>query len=179
MSRGGRRLVIDASVARAAGQPAAEDRCAASCRDFLEHTLKICHRVVFTEELRGEWRNHGSRFFRVWYRSMVARKKVVEPDPCTETNLRMRLERCGAARKAVIAMLEDAHLIEAALGSDELVVSRDEEVRGYFRAASSRLPVLARVVWVNPENEGERPLQWLADGAPSQAARKLGARAPR
>jgi len=54
-----RRIVVDASVARSAGETSHLD--SVLCREFLQAMLKICHRVVLTPEIEREWRKHASR----------------------------------------------------------------------------------------------------------------------
>lgn len=69
------RLVVDASVAQAAGGKGARSDVSKSCRDTLQAILDICHRLVLTKEMRREWNKHQSSFARTWRVSMVARKK--------------------------------------------------------------------------------------------------------
>ena len=52
--RSSRRLVIDASIARACGGEDAVYPTAKSCRDALMAVYDICHRVVMTEAIDEE-----------------------------------------------------------------------------------------------------------------------------
>ncbi len=107
---------------------------------------------------------------------MTARKKI-EPLALTASSaLKARLERTGASPPEVLAMLKDLHLIEAALASDGLVASRDEQVRHLFAAATITVPQLREVVWVNPDKDEEEALAWLLGGARPEPSRKLGRR---
>ncbi|MGA9382780.1 MAG: hypothetical protein WBV73_28800 [Phormidium sp.] len=64
-------LVIDASVARAAGGESAKSPTSKYCRDFLLAVLDISHRVVMTPDIRKEWDKHQSSFARTWLRTIV------------------------------------------------------------------------------------------------------------
>ena len=83
---------------------------------------------------------------------MVALKKVPpDIDTTINANLRDKIKRIIAKTKDREAMLEDFHLIEAALATDRTVVSRDETVRNLFATASSRIGELKNIIWVNPD----------------------------
>ena len=60
-----KRLVIDASVARAAGGEDATFPISVYCRDFLQAVLDISHRVVMTPDIRDEWNKHQSKSARI------------------------------------------------------------------------------------------------------------------
>jgi hypothetical protein len=55
---------------------------------------------------------------------------------------------------------KDLPLIEAALRTDNIVVSLDEQARAAFR-----LPELNEITWANPVRERERIRTWLEAGA--------------
>lgn len=171
-------LVIDASVAQAAGARADAGGSSRACRHFLQAVLEICHRVVLTSEIAREWRDHRSRFFRTWQLQMYARKKVDSVLEAEGVELDRQLERCGAEPKDLDAMQKDLHLIRAALASDRIVVSRDERVRRLFSALAATVPSLRRVVWVNPDRPEEEAVAWLEAGAGREARRKLGSAGP-
>jgi hypothetical protein len=112
---------------------------------------------------------------------MYARKKVHKVDDLTGAQtpaLRRQLERCGAKPSHLDAMLDDLHLIEAALASDRIVVSRDEEVRHLFSTQASSIPLLRQVSWVNPDLPDDDTVAWLEAGARHEAARTLGSGEP-
>jgi len=69
-------LVIDASVARAAGTENATSPTAQACCAFLKAVLEICHRMVMTPEIKKEWDKHESRFAKKWRSTMIAKKKL-------------------------------------------------------------------------------------------------------
>ena len=67
--RGRRRLVIDADVARSAGET--EHPVSSACGKFLSTTTELGHRVVVTGEIRREWRKHASRLHKTVARGNV------------------------------------------------------------------------------------------------------------
>ncbi len=54
-------------------------------------------------------------------------------------------------------------------------VSKDESARGAFKDASDRVVDLQQIVWVNPTQDEETPIDWLQNGARAEAHRMLGA----
>lgn len=171
-----RRLVIDASIARAAGGIEATFPTSKHCRDFLKATLTICHRMVMTPEISEEWNKHQSNFARTWRCSMMARRKIYPPPNIANSKLRTKLEHIPASPVAKAAMLKDIHLIEAALATDKIVVSLDETVRNFFNASAASLGELKTSVWLNPDKEEEEPIAWLENGAKPEKQRSIGFR---
>jgi hypothetical protein len=170
-----RRIVVDASVARAAGGEDAVQPLSTQCRDFLKTMLVVCHRVVLTRAVREEWKKHESGFARQWRTAMMARKKLLLGNPGEDAALRAAIEGASVTPRGRDAMLKGAHLIEAAQTADGTVVSLDDTVRGLFGAAAARVHALRTVVWVNPGREDEGGKAWLEEGAPTEQHRLLGA----
>lgn len=81
-------LVIDASVAQAAGWGEHPD--SSGSRHFLMAVLEISHRMVLTPPLLDEWRNHQSKFTREWRKSMHAKRKIRTLDAEENAGLRER-----------------------------------------------------------------------------------------
>ncbi|MGK3985436.1 hypothetical protein WME99_20490 [Sorangium sp. So ce136] len=171
-----RRLVIDASVARAAGGEDAVHPLPKQCRDFLKTTLSVGHHVVLTPAVSSEWKKHESGFAMQWRTTMVARKQSLYVNVPEDVELRDAIDGASATERDRRAMLKDAHLIEAAQATDHTVVSLDEQVRALFSAASTRVRALKRVVWANPGREEEGCPRWLERGATPHLHRRLGAR---
>lgn len=171
-----RRLVIDASIARAAGGIEATFPTSKHCRDFLKATLTICHRMVMTPEIEDEWKAHQSKFARKWRRYMEGKKKICRPTNTVNEELRTKLARISVSRTAEAAMLKDIHLIEAALATDKIVVSLDETVRNFFNASAASLGDLKNVLWLNPDKEEEESIAWLENGAKPEKNRRIGFR---
>jgi len=167
-----RRLVIDASVACAAGE--SDHPVSKASRDFLLRVRQVCHTLVMTNETRLEWGQHRSRFSSTWYASMLARRKVVEPSGCEDRALRARISRSGLPENQRSAMEQDVHLVEAALVTDRIVVSTDNSARRLFSVLAERHGLLRTVVWVNPAENPDRLVQWLEKGAKPVPKWRLG-----
>ncbi|MGD0413021.1 MAG: hypothetical protein ABSC18_15125 [Verrucomicrobiota bacterium] len=168
-----RKLVIDASVARASGGLDAAKPCPARCRDFMLKALEVCHRVVMTPDIRAEWKRHQSIFARGWLVSMVSKRKFLFARNCEDAQLRQTIANLAPLQWPVTKMLKDIHLIEASLSGDRIVISLDEAARTHFARASSVASQLKEVVWRNPATEMDLGA-WLEKGAQAEASMKLG-----
>ena len=125
--------------------------------------------------LRDEWEEHMSGFTRVWLRNMTQRGRVIPKDIKPSTRMRHQILRAAATKKTEAdALHKDFHLVEAAIDSDKTVVSLDEEVRRLFRAAAQSVVAIKKVVWVNPVQLAEEPIEWLRGGARAETFRMLG-----
>jgi hypothetical protein len=145
------RLVIDASIARASGGVEAVHPTATVVRDFLQQVLRICHRAVMTPALKMEWDRHESNFARKWRRSMVARKKLILLDLPERTDLRKAIDEGLASETEKSAMRKDFLLVEAAIATDERIISLDDKVQALFSTESKEISDLRNIVWINPD----------------------------
>ena len=169
-----KRLVIDTDVAQAAGSETATHPRAKHCRDFLQTVLSLGHSVVMTQEISNEWKRHRSGFARRWRVSMDARKKVYRVNAPANEELHDKIKQTGANLEESEDMQKDLHLLDAALATDQNIVSLDETIRQLFARASQRVGEIRDIVWVNPERtEEEEPIVWLENGAPPEDHRKL------
>lgn len=166
-----RRLVIDADVARSAGE--SEHPISSACRQFLEAVLDVEHQVVMSDAILKEWRSHISRYTRRWRRRMYGRRLVLQIQVDQDESLRERIRGAVHANQRE-TVTEDAHLIEAAVASDRLISSQDERARRVFSSASTRVGELRVIVWVNPTRKDQDPVGWLRDGARTEVSRQLG-----
>ncbi len=171
-----RRLVVDASVAGAAGAATATAPVSTLCRDFLKTLREETRcRVVMPPELKDEWEEHTSRFARRWLTAMTSQGRVIFDDVPASVRMRREIERAAAKnQREAAALRKDFHLIEAAIATDRNVVSLDEIVRRLFKTSAQSVVAIKKVVWVNPANTAERPLTWLRDGAKAEHVRMLG-----
>ena len=157
-ARDSKRLVIDADVARASGSETATHPRARHCRDFLDTVLLLSHRVVMTKKISNEWKNHQSRFARRWRVSMDARKKIDRINPPEDENLPNKVVETTNNENEIAAMEKDLHLLQAALATDQTVVSLDETIRRLFAQASLQVGEIKNIIWVNPEQTEEQPI---------------------
>jgi len=169
-----RRLVINASIARACGGKGATHPVSKRCRDFLLAVMGICHGVVMTSDITLEWNKHQSNFARRWRVGMVARKKLDLVHDVTDNELLDKVMRTATNQKDREAMLKDFCLIEAAMATDQTVISLDEEARNLFAEAARAVGELRSIVWVNPAEPTEQSMSWLESGAKPEEKRRLG-----
>ena len=169
-----RRLVVDASVVRAAGGEEATHPTSKDCRDFLKAVLDICHRIVITPDIEEEWKKHLSNYSRTWLTTMTSRKKVVKLGDVWNQKLREMVEEQAESKRERTEMLKDSLLVEAALTTDKAIVSCDDNARRFFNRLAGIMNELKRVVWVNPSREDEYVIEWLEKGAKFEKSRSLG-----
>ena len=167
-----RQLVIDADIVNSASE--AKYPISSTCRKFLDTVLDVGHHVVMTKAIREEWHRHMSRYSKRWRRRMWARKRVVKIVGERDETLRGRIDASVSQdQQAMVA--KDVHLVEAALATDRLITSQDERVRSALGTASNNVGELKKIVWVNPTQGDEKPIDWLRDGAKAEEHRLLGA----
>lgn len=163
--RRSRRLVIDTSIARAAGGEGATFPTSKHCRDLLLAVRTICHRLVLTSDITEEWNRNQSTFARQWRVSMEARRKVERLNVAPDTALRRKIEQTATVQSDRNAMLKDCCLLEAALAADRIVLSLDDTVRALFADAARHVGELRAVMWSNPDILDEATVAWLENGA--------------
>jgi len=166
-----KRLVIDASVLRAAGQ--SDHPTSHRCRAFLDEVLRICHKAVVSGSAATEWRRHSSRFSLAWQAAMASRGKLMYEDPPPVADLRTAVDALTAAADQVAAT-KDLHLVEAALAADYVVASLDDRARRVFALVSKDVAALRAVAWANPSLDDRAVLLWLREGALAGTQRRLG-----
>ena len=113
---GSKRLVVDASVLRAAGAAESVHPVGARCRDMLMVIRKADHRIVVTDEISEEWNRHASGFARSWRVSMETRGKTIKvrPTDCADVLTILRNSKNFSAPQTAIVE-KDIHLVAAAL----------------------------------------------------------------
>lgn len=171
-----KRLVIDACVARAAGGEEAQFPLSKNCRDFLQCVFRICHRALMTPDVRAEWRKHQSSFAGSWFVEMERKGKIVHLDPSANDAIRDAVFHIdGISIQIKEAILKDCHLVDAALASDNIIVSRDEIIKNRLVKYLCHMDEIKRIVWVNPgSTDAEQPIAWLKEGAKTDESRRLG-----
>lgn len=160
-------LIIDASVARAAGSEDAVKPVPKQCREFLIEVFEICHKVGITDGIKEEWYKHALS----WLTYMKSRGKLKEISSKQNASLRDKIASEQSTPENIEAMKKDTILIEAAIVSDGLIISRDEIARELFQDLSLRADELKKICWINPTFESENPIQWLKDGAKKEKER--------
>jgi hypothetical protein len=173
-------LVVDTSVMRAAGAEGATDPAPANARDALKAILSICHRVCDSTDLREERKRHQSKFAKLWFTQMHARRKVVvcEPHPCNDILADIRSFH-STTQSDIAAVEKDIHLIAAALATDRTVLSGDNRVAVAIRKVCTDTRTVtskaaADVLWINPITDRDALHAWLSEMGPAQQHWRLG-----
>ena len=104
---------------------------------------------------------------------MCARKLVESISVNENAALRAAVIKSSTVKKTQDTMLKDAHLLEAAICSDNRVASLDETVRTLFAVVAQTFKPIQGIAWVNPDIEHDSVVAWLTTGAPLEASRQL------
>ena len=168
-----RQIVIDADVARAAGNSPDATGTARMCREFLQAVLEICHHAVWTPEIAAEWKKHASRFSRKWRVQMCARKKLNDHEALPVAGLEARILASNDPNLLPEKITKDMHLVYAAVATASPIASHDNAIRHRLANALPKAPELHNLVWVDPANPDENAINWLAEGALSSRGRML------
>lgn len=172
MSKMSRRIVVDASVARAAGN--STHPTSRMCREFLLDMMTICHRMVVSREILIEWKNNASSFSVPWLAAMRVKRKVVTVDPEGTDSYVVRIRSMeDFTPQQITAMEKDLLLILAALETDRLIASCDSTAKALFIKASGQVNEIKRIAWVDPSDASDKCPDWLQSGARDMPERRL------
>jgi hypothetical protein len=148
------------------------------CREFLTAILRICHKLVWSQDIKQEWDKHASRFTSSWLAAMQSKRKIVR--------IAVDLDK----QDELIELIDDADdwpaswregakkdvlLVSAAWEADELIASADDRVRELFGRLAAKSAPLGRTVWINPRSPSDEPLRWLESGARRSRNKRLSA----
>jgi hypothetical protein len=73
-------------------------------------------------------------------------------------------------------MTKDAHLLEAALATDKIVLSADGRARALFSAATGTVGEIRAVVWLDVDSLGDDALKHVTDRFRRVQPLRLGAK---
>jgi hypothetical protein len=171
-------IVVDTSVAGAAGSIDSSSPTSVNCCDSLTAMREYGHRLVMSEPIQAKWMRHASYFALKWWTNMEHRRQVLTLNNPIHADLRAALAVVLSA-EASQKIADDIPLLEAALASDRRILSLNEKDRNHFRhAAQSANPgivALRDILWVNPDSTlREDAPAWLRAGAPDEPQRRLG-----
>ena len=170
-----KKIVIDASVARAAGNTSLHP-ASKGCREALLSIDASKLVVIIGGNLKEEWNKHQSKFSKSWLISVIARGRFFPINPLPQCHqLRACISKTASDEKSETAMNKDVHLLELALCSDHIVLALDEVVRTHFKALSAHHTPLKFVMWANPSQQIDNVPIWLKKGAPNNKYLMLGA----
>lgn len=166
-----RRVVIDTNIASSASTTEKPDSTTA--RNVLTAVRDGEHLLVLSPTQKAEWLRHMSGYTGTWLTEMLSRKQflVLRTEPDTGLRDDIFALECGAAQRR--EMLKDVHLVEAALATDRIVISAEENVLALFNRFIAGLRLSHAVAWVNPAPDGVACAAWLQQGAPLAQSRLL------
>ncbi|WP_424359660.1 hypothetical protein [Methanocella sp. MCL-LM] len=176
----GKWLIIDACVGSASSDK--ESVQSKHCIKFLLWVYKKEYHAVMSEELCSEWKRHDSEYSIKWRKSMREKRRLHKINCPKNEELRDKISASEYVKKdanVLRIVLKDIHLIELAYRTDKTVISLDEHVRVHFKNISTTCEEIRVIVWVNPTNLKEQPIEWLRNGALPDDYRKLGFMPPK
>lgn len=148
-----KRVLIDACVARSAGdRKATASRAVACCMILGEFTQHSWLYVVMTPALLDECKTHGSKFFIHWLASMASKGRVLKKSDKKVATVRRAVAKLATQHRTAIQ--KDLHLTEAAIMHGAAVISTDDKQRSHLRMLAALEPRVAKVQWISPEDDG-------------------------
>lgn len=165
------KLVIDANIAHSAGT--SEVPSSRYSRECLNAVLDFKHIAVFSSQLREEWREHSSSYARKWRRSMTARKRIENAEG---EEFAPHLDSACACLDQDVwkdALRKDFHLVQAALASDQTILSNERNFPQYVAIACRTVRVLSALYYANPVIERDVCRLWITAGAEKVPDRRI------
>lgn len=156
-------IVVDASIARSASDPARHPVTVA-CLSFARVLeKKSCSTgAIMTPALQDEWRRHASRMMTSWLVSMEQRGRVRREKDRVVRDLRVAVKTISNEGIRV-AIEKDLHLSEAAVLHGVPVASLDDRQRRFLKSLSEAYPTAGRIQWLNPATDSGWET-WLEGG---------------
>jgi hypothetical protein len=170
----GKRLVVDACVARSAGISSEAPQSTHSREALVAIRQNVDHRLVFNTALRIEWLDHGSKLASTFFTYMTQKRRV---DYVSDDSFAGVLRGCAHqfdVPEAKEAFVKDRHVVAAALMTDRTIISNEARLRAQLVQLADQNGVIAEIMWSNPVVEGNACVEWLLDGAEPSAERQIG-----
>jgi len=177
-----KRLVIDKDVFCAAGYKEDPENPSYRCRSVLDAIFRICHRIVLTKDIYREYlkdiRDHPATYGFEWLSNMRSKDKIypVEQETISLLSLREEVLNLELSSTDEEEILDDIHLLEAALVTDKRIVSMDGVLRTCLLKTIKDIKAIGSIAWVDPHNEFDDCIDWLEAGAPLNRKMKIGYR---
>lgn len=168
-----RQLIVDADIIHAAS--GSINDLSTRCREVLAIIQQAGHEVVRTPAIEAEWNDHASRHALRWMVEMESRRRLIDVEE-SDTGIAGAIARLPVLAPERKIMLKDCHLLEAALASEQRIVSNDEAAYFHFYNASGSISQLRVIMWVSPTRNADACAEWLVTGAKEETKRKIGRR---
>jgi hypothetical protein len=114
-------------------------------------------------EILAEWVKYRVPIAITWLTAMRQKDRVHDVTPPEFGELHSKIEACAKGEAQLRHMIEDLHLIKAALVTDRTVISGDREAQQLFAKATPDIKELRNIVWVDANEEGV--VAWVQGGA--------------
>jgi hypothetical protein len=163
------RAVVDADVASATS--AATNPRSKCCRELLDAIESDGHSFVMTPQLKAEWNRRQSDYARTWRLKMLSTKRLTLITTSDDALVELVADSDALNSKQRAAALKDVHLVHAAAETDRAVFSMDRRARALFALLAESSVELASISWLNPEEESDDPVKWLAAKVTPQRCR--------
>ena len=177
------RLVLDVCVLGTANNLAAPGSEAKSCWLFLNAFSESQHVASISKDLEKEWSESRKVCIHayVWWHTLFSKKRLDyrysllnTRNPRLRAKIRSLINRRDMCSSKIDKMIDDVHLIELALLTDDTIVSIDRKDRKKFCEASVYINALNSIVWADPHKHRTDIIQWLNAGANPVEEWKLG-----
>lgn len=157
-------LVIDADIMRAAST--SEAPLASNAKKALDAIRDGKHRMVWCGPLIAEYKKHESRYSATWRANMISRRLHRYWDYSEDAALRQTLVNAqpGDALSQEVAVLKDAHLLEAAAATGGRIISKDATARSLFRRACPNLGPYKTILWGDLTGMPAEVVEWIQKG---------------
>ncbi|MCW5821649.1 MAG: hypothetical protein KIT34_02540 [Cyanobacteria bacterium TGS_CYA1] len=162
-----REIVIDTCVATSSSDGDAVDAVCSS--KFLNLFFSSTHKAVFSKKLEAEWNRHESSFAKQWRSNMFKKNRIIRGNDYSNEELSKSIGKLSPKGRAtendfrkmdVKLMMEDLHLIEAALNHCKLVVSKDSTVRKLYSKATKHISTLKKISWYDLKTDADKFDAW-------------------
>ncbi len=154
-------IVVDASVARAAGET--QNIIAQKCREVLDGIFSHDHQLALSKPTYDEWLKkrseedelstpYASRYAIQWLTKMTSQRDRIKWIEISEHQEFIDQIVAAAPLQDQIQVKKDCHLVATAIASDRRVVSNDGKIRKHFQNIGGSIKVLCEILWLNPIN---------------------------
>ena len=133
---------------------------------------KTEHKIIMTKELKNQWDMVNSMVANQFLSAMASRQRI-ERLNFIKNNIRNEFQNLNCPQNIRVPLERDIHLIEAALDTDKVVISKDKKARLNFCIISDDLEDIKGIMWADPTMIEENAIIWLKNGMPKDKNKNL------
>jgi hypothetical protein len=175
-SRNRKKLVIDANLALGSSDPMFNPLSVIAGdvnRRCLDAIWEEGHIAVFNKRLRREWRDHLSDSARKWLRSMNMKGRTIDEEGEDFSELLDPACGCQAVDRHKADLEKDFHLVQSALATEQIIISRETNFPAFIAKACSAVRELASLYYANPIEKDDACRLWIKAGADKVDDRRI------